>query len=121
MKSYDITTVTTSGNAILLHIGLKSNNAHYAIDNLRLEMKDTDIPVKPGDYYETANGNVTDGVLMLNDFQHHGATDVALTAWNRWGGEAAGEVKTAADPTDAKTSWPDSQAQATTIPSMKST
>ncbi len=102
VKSYDITAVTTSGNAILLHIGIKNNNAHYAIDNLRLEMKDTDTPVEPGDYYETANGNVTDGVLMLNDFQHHGATDVTLTAWNRWGGEAAGEVKTAADPTDAK-------------------
>ncbi len=50
----------------------------------------------------STNGTVTDGWLMVEDFQHHGATDVTLTAWNRWGGDAAGEVKTAADPTDAK-------------------
>ena len=102
VKSYALSADATSGNSITLYLGIKNNNAHYAIDNVRLEEKTQYQPVEPGNYYETANGNVTDGVLMLNDFQHHGATDVALTAWNRWGGEAAGEVKTAADPTDAK-------------------
>lgn len=102
-KSYALTADVTSGNSILLHIGIKNNNAHYAIDNIRLEAKaGGDTPVEPDNYHETTNGNVADGMLMLNDFQHHSATGVTLTAWNRWGGEPAGDVKTAADPTDAK-------------------
>ncbi len=98
-KSYDIPEGTSSGNSVKLHIGIKTNKGHYAIDNIRL--KERPSAALPGDFYETANGNVSAGVLMVNDFQQHNAVDITLPTWTR-GSEAKGEARTVADPTDSR-------------------
>ncbi|MDE6449345.1 MAG: T9SS type A sorting domain-containing protein [Muribaculaceae bacterium] len=98
-KSYDIPEGTASGNSVKLHIGIKTNKGHYAIDNIKL--KERPSTVLPEDFYETANGTVQAGVLMVNDFQQHNAIDITLPTWTR-GDEAKGEARTVADPTDSR-------------------
>lgn len=102
-KSYTISEASETGNSFLLHFGISSNNAHYAVDNVRLEERTTQgggEDPEPEDFYESSNGTVTDGVLMVNDFQHHNAVNVELPTWARDGSEAVGTAVTAADPTD---------------------
>lgn len=67
-KKYAIPTTIAAGNSFKLRLGLNGTNAgHYAIDNIRLE--EASEPVEPGTYDETKNGTVTDGWLMIEDFQ----------------------------------------------------
>lgn len=67
-KKYAIPTTVAAGNSFKLRLGLNGTNAgHYAIDNIRLE--EASEPVEPGTYDETKNGTVTDGWLMIEDFQ----------------------------------------------------
>lgn len=52
-----------------MYLGIKTNEGHYAIDNIRLKERiaseDPD-PIQPG---ESLNGTVTDGWLMGEDFE----------------------------------------------------
>lgn len=91
---YPIPASVTSGNQILIRLGIKSNLANYAIDNIQLKER-ADLP--PVEYDATTNGTVTEKKLMVNDFQHHGAAGVELGSWSREGG-AEGNVATAEDP-----------------------
>ena len=91
---YTIPASVTSGNQIMIRLGIKSNAANYALDNIKLQER-ADLP--PVDYDATTNGTVTDKNLMVNDFQHHGAVGVELGTWSRDGG-AEGNVATAEDP-----------------------
>lgn len=102
-KSYALDTNPTSGNQVKLHIGLKTNKGHYAIDNVRLEENDgNQPPVEPGTFHETANGTVTDGELTVNDFLHHKAANVELAMWSRIDDAPKGNAHTAIDPTDSQ-------------------
>lgn len=90
---------TAAGSEVQIGIGFKGHGADaFAVDNIRLQERGE--AVAPGTYDETKNGTVTDGVLMVNDFQHHNAVDVELPTWARDGSEAVGTAVTAADPTD---------------------
>lgn len=102
-KTYAIDEATETGNSFLLHFGISSNNAHYAIDNVRLELRESsEGPDVPAGFYETKNGTTTDSELMVNDFQHHNAVDVELPTWARDGSSTAGTATTAVDPADAQ-------------------
>lgn len=105
-KSYAIPEDTEIGNTFLLHFGISTDKGHYAVDNVRLEEREQseepEKPVEPTEYNPTANGTLTDGVLMVNDFQHHNAAGIELPTWARDGHNAAGTAVTAEDPTDAK-------------------
>lgn len=98
-KSYDIPEGTSSGNSVKLHIGIKTDKGHYAVDNIRL--KERPSATLPEDFYETANGTVSTGVLMVNDFQQYKTVDITLPTWTR-GDEAMGNARTIADPTDSR-------------------
>ena len=100
-KSYTIDEATATGNSFLLHFGISSNSAHYAVDNVRLEERESQGNTPdPVGFYATTNGTVADGALMVNDFQHHNAVDVELPTWARDGSGTAGTAVTAADPAD---------------------
>lgn len=91
---YSIPASVTSERQILIRLGIKSNNANYAIDNIQLKER-ADLP--PVEYDATTNGTVTDKKLMVNDFQHYGAAGVELGSWSREG-SPQGNVATAEDP-----------------------
>lgn len=95
-KRYSIPAGITSGTSLSLRIGIHSNKAHYAIDNVRLTERNT----SASGFYETANGTTTYGELMVNDFQHHQATDVALDMWSRGSEAPRGNARTVAAPDD---------------------
>ena len=95
---YPIPASVTSGNQILIRLGIKSDNANYAIDNIQLKVR-ADLP--PVEYDATTNGTVTDKKLMVNDFQHYGKAGWPLGSWSR-GSEAKGNVATAEDPENRK-------------------
>lgn len=92
---YPIPASVTSGNQILIRLGIKSNKANYAIDNIQLKER---AALPPVDYDATKNGTVTEKKLMVNDFQDYGAADVKLGSWARDNGAAEGNVATAEDP-----------------------
>lgn len=91
---YPIPASVTSENQIRIRLGIKSNLANYAIDNIQLKER-ADLP--PVGYDATTNGTVTEKKLMVNDFQHYGAAGVELGSWTR-GGSVLGNVATAEDP-----------------------
>lgn len=91
---YSIPASVTSESQILIRLGIKSDKANYAIDNIQLKER-ADLP--PVEYDATTNGTVTEKKLMVNDFQHHGTAGVELGSWSREGG-AEGNVATAEDP-----------------------
>lgn len=91
---YPIPASVTSENQILIRLGIKSNKANYAIDNIQLKER-ADLP--PVEYDATKNGTVIEKKLMVNDFQHYGAPRVELGSWTR-GDSAQGNVATAEDP-----------------------
>lgn len=91
---YSIPASVTSGNQILIRLGIKNNQANYAIDNIQLKER-ADLPSV--EYDATTNGTVTEKKLMVNDFQHHGAAGVELGSWAREG-SPQGNVATAEDP-----------------------
>lgn len=91
---YPIPASVTSGNQILIRLGIKSNKANYAIDNIQLKER---VALPPVEYYATKNGTVIEKKLMVNDFQHYGAPRVELGSWTR-GGSVLGNVATAEDP-----------------------
>lgn len=98
-KKYIIPEDTEAGASFLMHFGISSNKAHYAIDNLRLEERG-DV-IDPSTFKETTNGTLADSWLMVNDFQQHAAIDVALPTWARDQMTPEGLARTAVDPTDA--------------------
>lgn len=98
-KKYVIPEDTEAGASFLMHFGISSDKAHYAIDNLRLEER-TASP-DPVELKPTTNGTVTDGWLMVNDFQQHAAIDVTISTWARDDSSAEGIALTALDPADA--------------------
>lgn len=91
---YPIPASVTSERQILIRLGIKSNNANYAIDNIQLKER---VALPPVEYDATKNGTVIEKKLMVNDFQHHRAAGVELGSWTR-GSEAKGNVATAEDP-----------------------
>lgn len=91
---YPIPASVTSENQILIRLGIKSNRANYAIDNIQLKER---VALPPVEYDATTNGTVTEKKLMVNDFQHYGAASVELGSWTR-GDSAQGNVATAEDP-----------------------
>lgn len=105
-KRYELPADITSKGTVKIRIGLNSPKAHYAIDNVKLlERAGSSVnpPVGPsGDFDDTANGTVTNGVLMVNDFQHHNAIDATLPMWNYLAYDIKGNAKTAADPDNAR-------------------
>lgn len=68
-KKYSIDKTSAVGNTFRMYLGIKTNEGHYAIDNIRLKERiaseDPD-PIQPG---ESLNGTVTDGWLMGEDFE----------------------------------------------------
>ena len=99
-KKYAIPTTVAAGNSFKLRLGLNGTNAgHYAIDNIRLE--EASEPVEPGTYDETKNGTVTDGWLMVEDFQDKQPGD-DVTVKTYWGGEGKGSAKIEVDSENAK-------------------
>lgn len=95
---YSIPASVTSESQILIRLGIKSDKANYAIDNIQLKER-ADLP--PVEYDATTNGTVTEKKLMVNDFQHYGAAGVELGSWARVG-SAEGNVATAEDPENRK-------------------
>lgn len=95
---YPIPASVTSENQILIRLGIKSNLANYAIDNIQLKER-ADLP--PVEYDATTNGTVTEKKLMVNDFQDYRAAGVELGSWTR-GDSAEGNVATAEDPENRK-------------------
>lgn len=91
---YSIPASVTPGNQILIRLGIKSDRANYAIDNIQLKVR---VALPPVEYDATKNGTVTEKKLMVNDFQHYGAPRVELGSWTR-GGSVLGNVATAEDP-----------------------
>ena len=91
---YSIPASVTSGNQILIRLGIKSDKANYAIDNIQLKER---AALPPVEYDDTTNGTVTEKKLMVNDFQHHDAAGVKLGSWAREG-SPQGNVATAEDP-----------------------
>lgn len=97
-KKYAIPATTNAGNSFKLRIGLNgTNKGHYAVDNIRLEERTEPI----GTYDESKNGTVTNGWLMVEDYQNAEPGDAATLA-SPWGGEPVnGEAKIEADPANA--------------------
>lgn len=98
---YDIS-ATQEGSEVLVRVGFKISSSDgsvgFGIDNIRLREK---VTVTPGTYDESKNGTVTDGWLMIEDFQKKPLGDAATLA-SPWGGEAVnGEAKIEADPANA--------------------
>lgn len=91
---YPIPASVTSEREILIRLGIKSNQANYAIDNIQLKER---VALPPVEYDATTNGTVTEKKLMVNDFQDYRAAGVVLGSWSR-GSEAKGNVATAEDP-----------------------
>lgn len=98
-KKYVIPEDIEAGASFMLHFGISSNKAHYAVDNVRLEERATS--PNPVELKPTANGTVTDGWLMVNDMQQLGAIDVTIPTWARDESAAEGIALSALDPTDA--------------------
>lgn len=98
-KEYSIDASSATGNSFTLMLGIKTGKGHYAIDNIRfLERSE---PVEPGTYDESKNGTITDGWLMVEDYQNAEPGDAAPLA-SPWGGEPVnGEAKIEADPANA--------------------
>ena len=97
--------LTGDADVMKIRIGYVINGSSdsFAVDNIRLHEKDNggDTPVEPIDYYETANGTMSDnGTYMVNDFQHHAAPAVVLPTWGRGGNGTKGKSVTAHDPED---------------------
>lgn len=92
-KKYAIPATTNAGNSFKLRIGLNgTNKGHYAVDNIRLEERTEPI----GTYDESKNGTVTDGWLMVEDFQNMQPGDeIKLAA--QWGSDL-GTTPVAVDP-----------------------
>ncbi len=95
---YPIPASVTSENQILIRLGIKSNLANYAIDNIQLKERAV---LPPVEYDATTNGTVTEKKLMVNDFQDYRAPGVKLGSWTR-GDSAEGNVATAEDPENRK-------------------
>ena len=95
---YSIPASVTSENQILIRLGIKSNLANYALDNIQLKERAV---LPPVEYDATTNGTVTEKKLMVNDFQHYGKAGWPLGSWSR-GSEAKGNVATAEDPENRK-------------------
>lgn len=95
---YSIPASVTSENQILIRLGIKNNQAKYAIDNIQLKER---VALPPVEYDATKNGTVIEKKLMVNDFQHYGAPRVELGSWTR-GGSVLGNVATAEDPENRK-------------------
>lgn len=98
-KEYSIESTVAAGNTFTLRLGIESNGANYLIDNVRL--KEREEIINPGTYDETKNGTVTDGWLMIEDYQTKKPGDEA-TVGNYYGGEATGmSAEIVVDPTKA--------------------
>ena len=98
-KTYEIPESTEVEGSFLLHFGISSDKAHYAVDNIRLQEKGE--PVVPGTYDETKNGTVADGWLMVQDYQTKTPGDNS-SLWGRYGsavgtGNIAEDAKNAAN------------------------
>lgn len=91
---YPIPASVTSEREILIRLGIKSNLANYAIDNIQLKERAV---LPPVEYDATTNGTVTEKKLMVNDFQDYRKAGLPLGSWTR-GSEAKGNVATAEDP-----------------------
>lgn len=101
VKKYSIPEEYTSGRTVHFKFGIESNGAHYAVDNLRLEVRTTPVtPPTPVEIAGTLNGTVTDGELMVQDFQAYGAPDVELPRHSLSGSFNAEVTKTALNPKD---------------------
>ncbi len=99
-KSYTIPEDCEIGASFLLHFGINSNKAHYAVDNVRLEERESSTPpVEPGTYDETRNGTVADGWYMAQDYQTKAPGDEAAI-WGRYD-KIVGTAAVAQDPTAA--------------------
>lgn len=98
-KKYAIPATTNAGNSFKLRIGLNgTNKGHYAVDNIRLEERTEPI----GTYDESKNGTVTNGWLMVEDFQNMQPGDeIKLAA--QWGSDL-GTTPVAVDPVADKPS-----------------
>ena len=110
---YALNNISGAGTEVQIAIGFRIHSTDaFAVDNIRLQESGEggsgeDPDPQPEGFYETANGTVTDGVLMVNDLQQHNAVDVTLSAWARKDdsgnqGAPVGTAKTAVDPKDAK-------------------
>lgn len=86
-KEYAINEATTVGNTFTLYFGIKTNKGHYAVDNIRLHERKGEI--QPG---ASQNGIVTDGWLMVEDFE---ATAPTMSAFTTSGGVGQGKCETA--------------------------
>jgi len=97
-KVYPVKETTEIGNTFQLRFGISSDKAHYAVDNVRLEERPSS--EGPSEYYATTNGTVTEGTLMLQDYQINLPGDAAAL-WGRYGTpEGTGEI--AVDAKDAQ-------------------
>lgn len=104
-RSYSIS-VSGSGNEITVGFyNHTSNSATIAFDNICLKEKSggtgEDPDPTPGDYDESTNGTVTDGWLMIQDYQTKKPGDEA-TVGNYFGGNGSGiSAKIEVDPKKA--------------------
>lgn len=114
-KEYTIDESTAVGNMFNLLFGLKTDEGHYAVDNLRFQEREAG-PVEPSDYAPTANGTVTDGWLMLQDFQtaQPGDDVKVATPWGSGKGSAAVEVD-AKDNTNLMATYTESSGDYNTV------
>lgn len=107
--------IPANGTEVQIGIGFaitQNDGKAFAVDNIRLQESGEggsgeDPDPQPEVFNETANGTVTDGVLMVDDLQQHNAVDVTLSTWARKDdsgnqGDPVGTAKTAVDPEDAK-------------------
>ncbi|MEZ3525056.1 MAG: hypothetical protein K1V77_05785, partial [Muribaculaceae bacterium] len=94
--TYDLNLSGTS-STIKLAVGFKIKSNSFALDNIRLQEKGE--AVAPGTYDETQNGTVTNGWLMLQDYQTKVPGDNAAI-WGHYG-SVAGTATVAQDPAAA--------------------
>lgn len=103
--SHDIT-VTGGGNTITIGFyNYLASGDQVAFDNIQLKEKEggsgEDPDPTPGDYDESTNGTVTDGWLMIQDYQTKKPGDEA-TVGNYFGGNGSGiSAKIEVDPKKA--------------------
>lgn len=98
---YDIS-ATQEGSEVLVRVGFKISSSDgsvgFGIDNIRLREK---VTVTPGTYDESKNGTVTDGWLMIEDFQKKPLGD-EVTVQSYYGGGGKGSAKVEVDPVNGK-------------------
>lgn len=88
--------VTGTGSEVVFYLySHASNSSTFAFDNIQLQEKIK--PVAPGTYDESKNGTITDGWLMIQDFQKKTPGDeVAIEKY--WGGAGSGSAIVEVDP-----------------------